>query len=410
MTVASLKAKLEAHHYSAKTLVAYVSWIQALIKHTENKQPSKISRADVESFFGRLQQRGYKTESIRQAGAAIRFYYKEVTAKPDNLLAIPRIKHRRTLGYIPSQAEIFRVIEAIEEPELKTLFMVIYGCGLELSEALDLKVSNFKSNSQILSFTNQRGKKRTVVVPIVVRAEVQKLTGHRKPTGVVFRYNGEAINKSKCHRSLAKAKERSGCNQNFDTRGLRHAYVKHLEDYGYSFADIFHNLNLSSWLVIDYYASYTPRIEILASPADLEIDTKTANSGLFPYVSSQRLEQIKSLKNEDFDYTRINLILEELNLAAQHGNLHTIALLIRLFIDHSSPLLGQPTFTAAANSFSGSKSLKKNLILLDTNLRNIADLFLHEAIRARETAPTPQQVDFRSQFDQLLGEIYRRHK
>ena len=50
--------------------------------------------------------------------------------------------------------------------------------------------------------------------------------------------------------------------------------------------------------------------------------------------------------------------------------------------------------------------MKKSL-RLNEPLKNIANGFLHQTIRKKETLPTETQVDFRQDFDVLFEEIVR---
>jgi hypothetical protein len=80
----------------------------------------------------------------------------------------------------------------------------------------------------------------------------------------------------------------------------------------------------------------------------------------------------------------------------------------RAIIDHVSPIFGFDNFNQVANNYAGGgKSFKKNIERLNTTMRNLADMYLHNPIRKREALPNDVQVNFKSELDLLLSEIIR---
>lgn len=125
------------------------------------------------------------------------------------------------------------------------------------------------------------------------------------------------------------------------------------------------------------------------------------------YVDTQRLEDLKSIKNENFDLTRLIQLCEEINVACQNDCHMTIAMVLRAIIDHVPPIFGTSSFSEVANNYSGSKSFRDSMQLLQQSLRNMADSHLHLQIRRKETLPSFTQVNFMADLDLLLSEIIR---
>jgi len=126
----------------------------------------------------------------------------------------------------------------------------------------------------------------------------------------------------------------------------------------------------------------------------------------FDFVHENRFEELRNLNNTDFDLSKLIRLCEELNSAFQNGNYLSIAMLVRAILDHVPPIFGYKTFIEVANNYGG-KSLKKSLQNLQNSSSNIADAYLHEPIRKKESLPNEIQVDFRSDLDVLLAEIVR---
>jgi len=127
------------------------------------------------------------------------------------------------------------------------------------------------------------------------------------------------------------------------------------------------------------------------------------------FINSERIEEIKRIKSEKFDYIKLIALCNELNSNYQNKNYLSVAILGRAIIDHIPPIFQADNFKVMANNI-GSKSLKKNLIHLENSMRNIADNYLHQTIRKKEILPNKTQIEFKSDLDTLLAEIVRINK
>lgn len=124
------------------------------------------------------------------------------------------------------------------------------------------------------------------------------------------------------------------------------------------------------------------------------------------FVDPRRMTALSEKRDNKFDFSRLIALCGELNIASQHELHHAAAMLIRAILDHVPPIFGQPNF-ASVIAHHGGRSFKEQMKHLDGSLRHVADGHLHGQIRARESLPTANQVDFRSPLDVLLAEIDR---
>ncbi len=124
-------------------------------------------------------------------------------------------------------------------------------------------------------------------------------------------------------------------------------------------------------------------------------------------IAAVRINDLRALKQDKFDFKKLIRLCEELNSAYGNGCYLATIMLTRAIIDHVPPLFGMKTFTEVANNYAGAKSFKDVMQHLDATARKIADLHLHGHIRGQETLPSPQQVSFGPALDLLLAEIVR---
>lgn len=134
---------------------------------------------------------------------------------------------------------------------------------------------------------------------------------------------------------------------------------------------------------------------------------KPTEVNLHDFIDKVRLEELKEIRSSNFDLSRLIQYCEELNFNFKHGNYLTVAILGRSIINHIPPIFGFTTFNHVANNY-GSQSFKKNMEHLNVSMRSIADSFLHETIRKKESLPTVTQVNFSQDLDVLFSEVIRK--
>ena len=124
------------------------------------------------------------------------------------------------------------------------------------------------------------------------------------------------------------------------------------------------------------------------------------------YVSIDRIEELKSIKNSYFDLVKLIRFCEEINICYKNNCLLATGVLVRAITDHVPPIFQKSNFTGVANNYEA-KSFKDSMKSLNNSLRKIADSFLHIQIRNKESLPNKVQVNFSQDLDVLLSEIYR---
>lgn len=126
------------------------------------------------------------------------------------------------------------------------------------------------------------------------------------------------------------------------------------------------------------------------------------------YVDLSRIGELRTIKSENFDLSKLIEMCEELNKSYSSGSYLAVAMLMRAILDHVPPIFGCKNFSEVSNNYAGgSRSFKQSMAILENSLRKIADAHLHTQIRRKETLPNMTQVNFRSDLDVMLAEIVR---
>jgi integrase len=164
-----VRSKVRLRHYSLCTEDAYTFWTGRYYDFCRIRSREESSEAKAEAYLTDLAKRSYSAKSQNQAFSALLFLYKDVLGKPlgdVNAMRAKRPIHERVA---PSREQIIRFrAAATDRPHTPTRLLVdlIYGCGLRVSEPLELRVQDVLwGENQLLLRSAKGGKDRRVPIP-----------------------------------------------------------------------------------------------------------------------------------------------------------------------------------------------------------------------------------------------------
>lgn len=179
----------DVRNYSQHTAVAYENDIWDFVafykKFTSNDVlPDDLARVDtlcLRSFLADRQRRGLAHKSTARTLSSLRGFYKFLAKtrgiKNDAIGLISSPKVPRKLSKAISPIDVENMHDAIREIDAKNpwiakrdwaLVMLLFGCGLRISEALSLKNSDISGRVDVLRIVGKGKKERLVpVLPAV---------------------------------------------------------------------------------------------------------------------------------------------------------------------------------------------------------------------------------------------------
>ena len=202
----------QTKNYSSHTATAYESDISDFLKFYQDflgtpPFPRDLSRADTlcfRSYLANRQKRGLSHKSTARALSSLRSFYKFLARKHNikndaiGLISSPKVPRKLSKAIEPVDIEhmhdAIRDIDAIE-PWLAArdwaLVLLLFGCGLRISEALSLKNIDVRGRPDVLRITGKGNKERLVPVLPTVWDSIDKYIQVRPfgnmPTDELFR-------------------------------------------------------------------------------------------------------------------------------------------------------------------------------------------------------------------------------
>jgi site-specific recombinase XerD len=220
--------------YSATTIATNLSFVRQFFGIT-GIQPHQVNRERIEQYnyqqFIR-EKRSYSTQN--QWINAIKLYLKVNRLYVGNLDEIERPRKQRKLPNVLSQDEVQAIFQSTTNLKHRTLLMLIYGAGLRIGEALNLKVDDIRSKESLIYIRGGKGKKdRRVPLSAKLLDALRSYYRFYKPKEYLFEGadGGPYSNKSAgqvLKRSVAKA----GITRLVTLHTLRHSYATHLTNRG----------------------------------------------------------------------------------------------------------------------------------------------------------------------------------
>jgi len=239
---------------SENTVHAYMHDVDMLFRFLEDevdsKSIAKIDLADLKEFlaFINKMELGAHTQSRVISGIKAFFKYllieQIVENDPSELIESPRLG--RKLPDFLSVEEIDQLINSIdlslaEGERNKAILETLYGCGLRVSELINLKISDLHFKEGIISVTGKGNKQR--LVPIGGSAEKQILIYKdlvrihmpidKKSEDILFlNRRGKKMSRQMVFVIIKNLAEKIGLKKNISPHTFRHSFATHLVQNG----------------------------------------------------------------------------------------------------------------------------------------------------------------------------------
>ena len=170
-----LRERLRMVHYSLRTEEAYLHWVRAYIRFHDRRHPAELGGDAVEAFLRHVAvERGLSPSSHRQALSALLFLYGKVLGQQLPWMAeIGRPIPKRRLPVVLTPHEVQAVLERLEGVH-GLLARLLYGTGLRIAEALQLRVKDLDFGQRaVIVRAGKGGKDRVVMLPQSLEVALQ---------------------------------------------------------------------------------------------------------------------------------------------------------------------------------------------------------------------------------------------
>lgn len=232
--------------YSVRTHQAYLGAISDLARYF-HRSPDHLAAGEVRNYFRHLViERGLSASTCRQYYHAARFLYREVLEWEDFDFAIALPKRPQRLPELLSGAEVAALLAACANPKHRALLATCYGCGLRVSELVNLRVAHIDGERRLLRVEQGKGAKdRLVPIGPSLLEHLRAYWRLYRPSTCLFpsaTHPARAVSVSTAQKVFQHARAAAGIDKIGGIHALRHAYATHQLAAGLPLHDLQHYL------------------------------------------------------------------------------------------------------------------------------------------------------------------------
>ena len=212
--------------------------------------PTQLHLQDLRNFLSWLNQIGITASTQARILSGIKAFYKfllldnVLDTDPSELLEGPRLQ--RKLPDVLSVEEIDLMMSGIDQstPEgmrNKTMLEVLYGCGLRVSELVELKISNLYLNIEFIKIVGKGNKERLVPIGGHAINSLNLWLQHTRPLQTInpgeedmvfLNRRGKRLSRVYVFMLIKDLAERVGIHKSISPHTFRHSFATHLVEGG----------------------------------------------------------------------------------------------------------------------------------------------------------------------------------
>ena len=248
---------IDAYLHDVSGFIAFLH--QHINESVTLKKLEVLEERDVRSWLAYRAGRGYAKSSNARALSAVRTFFKHLNnhAGIRNLAAlqVPTPKLDKPLPKAPSVSQASAALEGLDDDKdpwvgarNHALAMLLYGCGLRISEALALTLGDINTGTDSLRVLGKGKKERQVPLLPIIRKSIEDYLAqspyhepsfNRPPEFPLFvGKRGKQLQPAVFQRTLQHLRRSYGLPESLTPHALRHAFATHLLSNGAELRDI----------------------------------------------------------------------------------------------------------------------------------------------------------------------------
>jgi integrase/recombinase XerD len=231
--------------------------------------PDTVTYTDLKEFLLWYSETNSNTRTQSRVLTGIRAYFRflliegEITENPSSLIESPKIGLK--LPGILSTEEIDSIIGQIDlsKPEghrNKAIIETLYGCGLRVSELVNLRLTDIHEKERFIIVTGKGNKQRLVPIGKTALKEIGYYKTDRNQMKVVHDGNvlflnrrGKKLTRAMIFHIIKELAAKAGIKKNIHPHTFRHSFATHLVQAGADLRAVQEMLGHESILTTEIY-------------------------------------------------------------------------------------------------------------------------------------------------------------
>jgi len=227
---------MQLRGFAPGTQQTYIKGVKALAKHY-GQSPDQLTEEQIRQFFLHLTQtRRLARSTVRVYLYAIKFLFRRTLKRRWPVFELMRVRKSKKLPVVLSPDEVRQLLAHIRRPAAGMVAILLYSCGLRVSEAVRLQAKHIDSKRRVVCVRNGKGNKDRYV-PLPNRT-LQLLRAywleHRPRTWLFPAHDGShPLGGGRVRACIKAAAAECGITKVVGCHTLRHTYATHLLEAGF---------------------------------------------------------------------------------------------------------------------------------------------------------------------------------
>ena len=226
---------LQIRHYSPTTIRLYLHSIAEFAQHFR-KPPDQLGPEDIRQYqLFLIKDKQACRSTCVQLVCALRFLYTHTLNRKIEIDRIPFPRRERKLPLILSREEVKALLEAPGKLRDRAVLAVLYGSGLRVAEATQLKPRDIDARRQVLWVRQGKGRKdRQTLLPARLLELLRLYWKAERPGDWLFpaRDRTRPVSPKAIYLACRDAAQVAGIQKPVHPHLLRHAFATHLLESG----------------------------------------------------------------------------------------------------------------------------------------------------------------------------------
>ena len=233
--IRKMKEDMKMRGFSHHTEDSYLRKAKDVMEYFKGKELEEVTVEELRNYLLKYlrEERNLSERSVNYYNSVIRFVYEVTLDKLINKKQLPMYRKRREMKDVLTKEELSTFFNACDNYMYKTIFMMIYGSGLRISEAVNLRVEDIESKKmRIFVRAGKGGKERYTVLPktsLKMLREYYRKYQPKHPEGYLFlNSEGNPLKVERTRVFFRRYRRKAKIDDKFVVHSLRHSFATDL--------------------------------------------------------------------------------------------------------------------------------------------------------------------------------------